>query len=221
MSFLALESIAKLIPDHLLEKSGKVFYSGRDAFSTLSPVYLLGINPGGMPDSDTIRDHNAKVLRELPDDWSAYRDESWRGSAPGTRGMAPRILHVLKQLDLNPGAVPASNLVFVRSRREADIQPNELQTLADACWPFHAKVIEMTQPRAIVCFGKTTGAYVRKQLNANILRAELIERNERKWRNRAFSSPSGVTVVVATHPSFADWRAPSTDISPLVQEVLR
>ena len=217
---LAIESLANLIPEHLLEQSGKVFYSGRKAFSNTAPIYLLGLNPGGTPGSDTIRDHTDMVLNKLPDDWSAYRDESWRGRPPGTRGMAPRVLHVLTRLGFNPGTVPASNLVFVRSRREADIERSEMQALADACWPFHAKAIEELEPRAIICFGNTVSNYVRKRLNANSLRAEFVEQNERKWRSRAFTASSGITIIAATHPSIADWCAPKTDISPLLQQVL-
>ena len=42
----SIESFATLVPCDLLDRSGKVFYSGRAAFSTPSDVYLLGYNPG-------------------------------------------------------------------------------------------------------------------------------------------------------------------------------
>ena len=107
------EEIASRIPEHLSGLSGKVFYSGRKAFSNSCPIYLLGVNPGGSPDrhaEETVASHTHLVLHAFPDDWSAYRDESWKGSVPGTLGMAPRVLHLLQGLGLSPGSVPASNL---------------------------------------------------------------------------------------------------------------
>lgn len=44
-----LETFARLVPAELWFRSGAVFYSGRAAFSRPSPIYLLGINPGGDP----------------------------------------------------------------------------------------------------------------------------------------------------------------------------
>ena len=220
---LGIDDLATLIPEQLLDQSGKVFYSGRAAFTKTSPLYLLGINPGGDPasESGTIRSHTFQVLRQFPDDWSAYRDESWKGKPPGTRGMAPRVLHVLRQLDLNPGLVPASNLVFARSRREGDISSDKMHELADACWPFHDRVIRAIRPRAILCLGSTAGNYVRKRLSALELKATLIERNDRKWRSRTFVTADGINVISATHPSIADWCSSAADITALVQQALQ
>ena len=221
---MAIEALAEQIPKHLLERSGKVFYSGRNAFSALCPIYMLGVNPGGSPDNypaETVGNHTESVLNTLPHDWSAYRDESWEGAAPGTYGMAPRVLHLLKHLGLSPGAVPASNLVFARSRREGDIQRNDMSEMADACWPFHDYAIKLLRPRVILCFGQTAGKYVRQRLGANRLIGEFVEQNNRRWKSNAFAASGGVNVVVATHPSIANWCAASTDITPLVQKALQ
>lgn len=222
--FVAIEELTARIPRHLFGRSGKVFYSGRNAFSNSCPIYMLGINPGGSPDThaqETVGSHTHSVLHVLPDDWSAYRDESWKGAAPGTLGMAPRVLHLLQRLGLSPGCVPASNLIFARSAREAHIERRELAAMADACWPFHEHVIEKLRPRAILCFGQTAGKYVRARLGANKVIGDFIEENNRRWRSSTFTGSAGVNVVVATHPSIADWRATATDITPLVQEALR
>ena len=67
-----IEAFAKLIPDHLLGESGKAFYSGRDAFGHQSPLYILGLNPGGDPRAqaeETIARHTKIVLLEKPNDW--------------------------------------------------------------------------------------------------------------------------------------------------------
>ncbi len=218
-----MEALAALIPPSLLSRSGKVFYSGRRAFASPSRLYVLGVNPGGDPtnhDTETVGTHTSAVLCSFPEDWSAYRDESWEGFTPGSYGMAPRVLHLLTGLDLNPGSVPCSNLVFARSSREADIR-NEMHSLADQCWNFHAHAIYRLRPRVVLCFGKTAGNYVRRRVGANKLTAEFIEQNNRRWRSQVFASPAGLKVAVATHPSIADWCAAATDPTTLVREALK
>lgn len=217
-----IETFAARIPAPLLPRSGKVFYAGRMAFSRPSALYVLGVNPGGDPsesEAETVENHTTAVLNSYPEDWSAYRDERWKGAAPGTYGMAPRVLHLFTELGVNPGSVPSSNLVFARSRREGDMG-DEMKTLADQCWQFHSLVIDKIRPRAILCLGKTAGQYVRNKVGANTLRAEFVERNNRRWRSELFVNPTGLRVVVATHPSIADWSTPSTDPTPLIREAL-
>ena len=41
-----IEEFAGLIPEALLEVSGKAFYSGRDAFGGAADLYIIGLNPG-------------------------------------------------------------------------------------------------------------------------------------------------------------------------------
>ncbi len=218
-----IEALAGKIPESLLARSGKVFYSGRKAFSEHSPLYVLGVNPGGDPahyESETVGNHTAAVLQSYPVDWSAYRDESWGGAIPGTYGMAPRVLHLFSSLGLSPGEVPSSNLVFARSRREGDMG-SEMTSLADLCWTFHACAIQRLRPRAILCFGKTAGLYVRRKVGANTLHAEFVENNNRRWRSQTFAGNAGPKVVVVTHPSIADWKAASTDPTELVRQAMQ
>lgn len=101
---LTIQAFVERIPSELLPRSGKVFYSGRAAFCVPSPLYVLGVNPGGDPqnyEAETVGNHTAAVLQSYPDDWSAYRDESWEGAAPGTYGMAPRVLHLFAGLGVS------------------------------------------------------------------------------------------------------------------------
>lgn len=219
---VSIELFANLIPPSLVHESGKVFYSGRAAFSKPSPLYMLGVNPGGNPADyliETVGRHTHLVLNELPYNWSAYRDEEWEGAPPGTYGMAPRVLHLLNRLGVNPGSVPASNLLFVRSRREEHIQDRP-SVLADLCWPFHAKVIEVLRPKVVLCFGRTAGKYVSGKLGARHLVETFVEQNNRRWESNAFKADDGVHVVVATHPSIANWTKPITDPSVLVLHAL-
>jgi hypothetical protein len=219
-----IELFVKSIPISILGESGKIFYSGRAAFSLSSPapLYILGVNPGGDPDNDStenIDSHTQEVLHDLPSNWSAYRDESWEGAIPGTYGMAPRILHLLRQLRLEPGLIPASNLIFVRSRREAHIRSRQTM-LADMCWPFHALVIEKLRPRVILCLGKTAGNYVRRKIGASRVIDRFVEKNNRRWTSHTYENTDGGRVVVATHPSIANWCAEATDPTQLVQKAL-
>lgn len=88
--------------------------------------------------------------------------------------------------------------------------------IADACWPFHEKVIESLRPRVIVCLGATAGNFVCEKLNANTQTDEFVERNNRRWTSRLFSNQSGVSVAVLTHPSIANWVAAASDPTGLM-----
>ena len=218
-----IDKFAALIPPSLLADSGSVFYSGRKAFSTPSRLYILGLNPGGSPKrqaAETLQSHTKKVLNEYAAEWSAYQDESWRGKPPGTFGMQPRVRHLLlDRLKLEPRNVPASNVVFVRSARGKDIK-DCFRELAELCWPFHQEVIKWLDVRVVLCLGKLSGSWVREQLNANNFVDQFVEDNKRVWKSTSYKNSNGIAVVVATHPSIADWKKPATDPSPLVQRML-
>ena len=49
MGVTMIDELFRSVPTHLLNESGTVFYSGRDAFSNPSGLYLLGLNPGSSP----------------------------------------------------------------------------------------------------------------------------------------------------------------------------
>jgi len=218
---MMIDSFAALIPQYLKTHSGSVFYSGRTAFSGPAPLYILGLNPGGSPKeqaNQTVERHTAWVLNEAAD-WSAYKDECWIGEVPGTTGMQPRVLHLLRKLNLQPRNIPASNVIFVRSAREKDIAV-PFQRLAKACWPFHKAVIERLSVRVVLCLGQRSGRWVREQLNAKSRVDQFVETNNRHWTTTAYENSNGIAVVVATHPSRADWRTPSADPSPLVKRML-
>lgn len=218
-----IDELIASIDRSLLPESGAVFYSGRVAFSAPSPLYILGLNPGGNPQDqadDTIVKHTEMVLKEK-DHWSAYQDEVWhKGHEKGKSGMQPRVLHLIKQLGFDPRTTPASNLVFVRSRLERDIAKSFDDT-AKLCWPFHQAVIERLCVRVVLCFGQRAGNYVCRRLDAVKFVDEFIEENKRRWQSRAFRNANGIAVVVATHPSRADWTKTETDPTELVQRMLK
>jgi Uracil DNA glycosylase superfamily len=212
----------RLIPKDLGGRSGKVFYSGRDSFSGPSDLYVLGLNPGGTPEAhpnETIASHVSKVASVLPADWSAYRDESWEGSPPGSWGMQPGVLLMFRQLGRNPGTVPCSNLVFPRSRGAAELK-HELPGLVEQCWPFHAAALKLLRPRAVVCFGQDAGKIVCQRTGARQIVGEFVEANQRRWPSRTYQTAGGLKVVVVTHPSRADWHNPAANPTPLVVAAL-
>lgn len=216
------EAARSKIPSELLAVSGKVFYSGRDAFDKPAAVYVLGANPGGDPVKDseeTISEHTNRVANEKPANWSEYRDESWEGREAGTYRMQPRVLHMFEALELDPRQVPASNLVFQRSRRESSLP--RFKDLAQMCWPFHQYILDTLTPKVIVCLGKSAGAYVRDKVSAHKQISVFTEHNRRRWQSASFASPRRTIVVVVTHPSVADWRNLATDPTELVVSALR
>jgi hypothetical protein len=215
------KTLLSLIPNELKHLSGSVFYTGPKAFSQKKVLYILGLNPGGSPlkkDHQTINYHTEKLLRQK-EGWSEYRDEKWDNKAPGSAPLQRRVLHLLAQLELNPSEIPASNVVFVRTRRAIHIKKDFFR-LASLCWPFHQYVIESQNIQNILCFGKMAGGFVRTKLNAHELIGEFVEDNNRKWITKIYSNIHRVSVIVATHPSIADWTSSETDPSNLIKKVL-
>jgi len=211
----------RLVDPTLLGRSGSVFYTGRAAFSNPARLYILGLNPGGSPESqagETIG-RDLEDWARLPARWSAYKDGSWQGATPGTWGMQPRILHMLDKLGLDPYDIPASNVVFVRSSSESHLA-REKSGLLERCWPVHRAVIERLGASTLLCLGGTAGRWVRNYLQADKLQNRFRERNARGWTSEAHLGPNGVCVLTVTHPGRADWRNPAADPTPLVKEML-
>lgn len=207
----------------IFSRSGKVFYSGRGAFSRPSKIYLLGLNPGGNPEEST----SATVAEEIREasarenaDWSAYCDESWSGRDSGTKPMQRRVVHLLCGLDLNPRLVPASNVVFVRTASEK-LLAREKSRLLDVCWPVHQQVIDELEVRVILCLGSTVGRWVRERIAANELVENFTEDNARRWKSTAHRNSGGIQVVTLSHPSRADWTQLNVDPTLMVRRCMK
>jgi len=126
---------------------------------------------------------------------------------------------MMRRLDLDPGRVPASNLVFVRSTRGDKLGP-DFDRFADLCWPFHAFVLRELRPKVILCLGGKAGKYARARLGAHVQTGLFVEQNNRGWKSTSYAAPGGPSVVVATHPGIADWTTPATDSTGLILEAL-
>jgi hypothetical protein len=116
--------------------------------------------------------------------------------------------------------VPASNVVFSRSRRLEHLNGDYAQ-LADLCWPFHKAVIETLRPKGIICFGADAAKQVARRLGAAKFLSQFQETYpNRSWTSRVWQNPSELLVIELTHPSSADWTCPSADPSPMVKAAL-
>ena len=133
--------------------------------------------------------------------------------------MQPRILHLMEQLGRHPHSVPASNVVFVRTAREADLQRDKAHLLA-ACWPVHQAVIDQLGVRTVLCLGGTAGAWTREKLGATKLVGEWAEQNRRGWKALAHENEAGQRVVTLPHPSIAAWNVTETDPSDFVRTMI-
>ena len=165
---------------------------------------------------------SSAILRSgssYPDSSSAYSDESWQGKSPGTHGMQPRILHMLRKLGLDPRQVPASNVIFVRSNTEATLA-REKSALLPLCWKVHQAVIDTLAVDTVLCLRGTAGLWVREALGAQTLIDEFAETNIRGWRSFAHANGSVQCVVTISHPGRADWRNPAADPTPLIERTL-
>ena len=216
-----IEEFVELIPKSLLHESGAVFYSGRRAFSIPSDLYILGANPGGSPENlpgDTVAKNVRLVLEEKPCNWSDYRDGCWTPKCTKTR-LQRGVLHLSDKLGMNPGEVPASEVVFLRSRNLPELEGN-FEKLAKQCWPFHQAVIDRLGVKVVVCIGKRAGNWVRQQFNAYEPIDWFSERNKRRWESHSHRSNHGIIVVTLTHASQADWTKPASDPTNLVNRAL-
>ena len=219
--FTQIDDALDSIPSYLSELSGSVFSSGREAFKHSSRLYVLGLNPGGDPISQSNETIAADIqqFRTQPGSWSAYQDESWSGQSPGTVGMQPRVLHMFRELEVDPRTIPASNVFFVRSSTEASLHHNKGKLLQD-CWDVHSIVIRTLGIDTIACFGGTAGGWVRKKLGANRLVSRYQETNLRGWTSEAHDNSNGTVVLTLSHPSRANWCDSDSDPTALVKEML-
>ena len=198
-----IEDFARLIPASQMSRSGKAFYSGRLAFESQSDLYILGANPGGSPKDypdETVDSHTKWVLQDSPQNWSAYRDESWGTSMakPGSRGIQPSLLYLFDKLSVNPGKVPASNLVFPRSTEIATYY-GSFNDAASECLQFHKTVIKQLSVRVVVHFGLSKHSWLCKQLNASQCGESFTDNGRRI--SITSQNADGLKVVSLVHPT--------------------
>ena len=200
----------------LLSLPGHVLNSGWD---TVAPgeVYVLGLNPGGLPERAPTVDAQLRATPSGPR--SAY-DECWNCPA-GTHPHQRRVKRYLQALGIErPAAVLASNVYFPTTRDAAALvklarsQFGGLDLLGQACWQVHARLLEMVRPRVLLCLGNSER---RSALSAVLARtpARMVRKpNFSNFRAGKFfvadmtHAPERPTLVFGVpHPS----RLPATD----------
>jgi uracil-DNA glycosylase family 4 len=215
-----IDQLINCIPEELKNKSGEVFYSGANAFSGKKQLYILGINPGGSPEikiKDTVIERAKYVLEKFR--WSEYIEGQWGNYAPGKHPFQQRVQHLLKKLNLQPEEVPASNLVFVRSPREKDIDKEKYKEYTELCWKFHETVIDFLEIEVILCLGNTPGKFVRNKLcTRNRPIDTWAEQNNRRWKTKVYKNGKQQKVIVVPHPSISNWLSEDCDPSHIISK---
>ena len=228
-----IDRFVEKIPESLKRKSGSVFYSGRTSFSSPSDLYILGTNPGGSPTNAPeylISKNIDDVLHRKPLDWFDYKDGCWGDRPPGEHYLQKNMLHLLKQANKNVREVPASEVVFLRSKDVRELEScygKSYKEVADECWPFHEAVINELGIRVIVVYGTRSGRYVRSKLKAIEKVKEIAVPHGTKRihvdRASAWRNAEGITVVNLWFPGVGHpwWTKPVNDPTGLVVNALK
>lgn len=208
-------------------KSGAVLYSGRSAFESPSDFYILGLNPGGDPDSlsDKTICSNINYMYKNKD-WSSFEDEEWSffrkermyRYGAGLAPMQRRVRYLAGRVGFCLRCTPVSNVIFERSRREIDISSGIIKNL-ESCWRFHEAVIQELKIQVVICLGKTAGHWVRKMVGADFCVDCFEEQNDRGWISFAHRNSADLRIVTLTHPSVVRWCSPPSDPSDMVKRV--
>ena len=221
----------KKIPESLKSKSGAIFFSGVSSFSSPADLYILGMNPGGGSPTDTpessISKHIEDVLYHKRPDWFGYKDDSWGGHVSGKHFLQRNVLHLLKESEISVREVPASEVVFLKSKGIGELEKHygkSYEELADECWPFHKAVIAQLGIRVVAVYGKRSGEYVRKRLNAKKKVGEFsAPRGKGKITSGAYRNEAGLTVVNLWFPGIGNpyWITEGKDPTGLVVNALK
>lgn len=181
----------------VLGKSGGILYS---AAATIRPypVYLLGLNPGGSPERvmNTVR---ASIDALQSKTTNSYLDESWAGSPVGEGRLQRRVRWLLEALGHEPRDVPASNLIFVRSR---DAKGIDFERIANTCWPVHEKILKIVRPRLVLVFGNSgisPYSFLFRKYGATVEQTQ--PSGHGSWLCRSFEVPGHFRVAGLPHLS--------------------
>jgi len=169
------------------------------AISTLKsgPYYLLGYNPGGDPSkiSTSLKDQIQKCETE---ETNAFLDEFWAGSEqhPRYSRYQLNVQALCDAIDIKTRKMCASNLVFVRSIRVADVgkkmedcwpihserAADVRKKMEDCFWPIHEAVLDIVMPSCIFAIGQGTYRTVMQRLGFG--ERNTFESGHGSWRCR-------------------------------------
>lgn len=163
---MTAEDVLAAIPEHLRESQGVVLYTGGNAWlrepGDRPPFYFLGHNPGGIQEQHDSIVYTQAAHRLTTPEYSSYDEhrEPWRKSNGHRNPMGQRrVTGLFEGLGQKPTLVPASNVVFARSR-DITALSRGFEYEAQDCWSFHASMIEALRPKFIVCSGPVGADFV-------------------------------------------------------------
>ena len=142
-------------------RSGTVLYSDLASIRP-GPFYLMGINPGGKPQSDP---REAIVCNlAAPDGMNCYADQCWRCCRspyecehcdggrlrPDERDpMQRRVCNLFDALQESPKDVLSTNLIFARSAELSKLQGSKAKW-RHRCWSVHQELLRAVRPKWII-----------------------------------------------------------------------
>lgn len=145
-------------------RSGTVLYSDLASIRP-GPFYLMGINPGGKPQSDP---REAIVCNlAAPDGMNCYADQCWRCCRspyecehcdggrlrPDERDpMQRRVCNLFDALQESPKDVLSTNLIFARSAELSKLQGSKAKW-RHRCWSVHQELLRAVRPKWIITLG--------------------------------------------------------------------
>lgn len=172
----------------LLSEKGRVLYSSVHSIRKWrTGVYVFGLDPGGTPDKHkTIIDDIGR--KEMNDKgYCALKDEEWGGYDSGRQ---PYQIHALQALcllgyDIETDDIPVSNAIFSAQPDANRLrQYPRFQEFKDASWGVHKRLLEVVQPKSILCLGASENlssfSLLKKWSNGTFVQVDLDSQGERQ-----------------------------------------
>lgn len=144
-------------------RSGAVLYSDLASIRP-GPFYLMGINPGGKPESDP----SEAIVCNLAarEGTNSYADQCWCCRSPyecehcdggrlrpDKRGLIQRrVCDLLDALQKSPKDVLSTNLIFARSAELSKLQGSKAKW-RHRCWSVHQELLRAVRPKWIITLG--------------------------------------------------------------------
>jgi len=184
----------------ILERDGEIIYSSHNTLKK-GDIYLLGLNPGG-EGFTTIKNHLSNILKK---ETNSYLDESWENKITtwpiGQAPLQKRVDFLLRSMGYKTKEVCSSNLIFVTSRNSDEINYG----LAGYCWRFHQYILNIIQPKLILCFGVSSVSSYSFLHDLYSGKETTIDSGHGNWKCKAFTTiveGKRTTVVGIPHLSY-------------------
>ena len=205
---MEIEEIKNLLKNKLsdyLNGPGSIIYSSVETIRK-GDYYILGLNPGGIPDKQTI----ANCINTLDSKTiNSYVDEEWdwRGKKlkKGEHPFQKALKEITKNLNTELKDIFASNLIFIRTRKGKEIK--DYDSVAPTFWQVHEYLIkEIVKPKVIFAIGNSESlssySFLKK---VNI--SSIITESSKQHKNVKFKSftTSQYKVIGLPHLSRFSW----------------